>query len=60
MAGDEVDNVYISKDSKRSTHRIFSNNFLKILQRLPIKYFSKTVFDGYFKLTKDVSLKSVA
>ena len=35
------------------------DNFLEILRKLQIKYFSETFLDVYFKLTNDISLGSV-
>ena len=47
----------------KAQHCTFSNssvdNFLGILQKSQINYFSKTSLDGYFKLKSDISLKSV-
>ena len=37
----------------------WEDNFLGILGKLQISYFSKTSLDGYFKLTSGISLKSV-
>ena len=37
----------------------WEDNFLGILRKLQISYFSKTSLDGYLKLTSDISLKSV-
>ena len=44
---------------QRFKRRVLSNNFLKILQKLQLNYFSKTYLVGYFKLTSDISIKSV-
>ena len=35
------------------------DNFLGILRKLQISYFSKASLDGYFRLTSDISLESV-
>ena len=32
---------------------------LRVLQKLQINYFSKTSLNGYFKLRRDISFKSV-
>ena len=36
---------------------LLSRQFLGILQKLQMNYFSNTSLDGYFKLTSDISLK---
>ena len=56
-------NVNIWRDSKHSTalFQLLSrvDNFLGILRKPQINYFSKTSLDGYFMLTSDISVKSV-
>ena len=36
------------------------DNFLGILRKTQINYFSKTSLDGYFMLTSDIFVKSVS
>ena len=51
---------WYKKQGFKAQNFALSNNFLGILSKLQINYLLKTSLNGYFKLTTDGSLKSVA
>ena len=51
---------WYKKQRFKAQHRTLFNDFMGTLQRLQIICLKKASLDGYFKLTTDISLKSVA
>ena len=51
--------IWYKKQRFKAQHSTLSNNLLGILQKVQINFLKKTSLDCYFKLTTDISLKSV-